>query len=96
MSQRMSGEREVRFTARLWKYPGKGGWTFLTIPGKHAPPITHPWGRTPVTATVDGTTWKTSVWRTREGETLLAVPRNVRGQKAHGDLVRVHLRLPAW
>jgi len=49
------------FRSRLFKYPGPGGWTFARVPPRHAPPATHPWGRTPVDATVDGHTWATSV-----------------------------------
>ena len=44
----------MAFKARLFRYPGPGGWTFARIPARHAPPVTHGWGRTPVTATVDG------------------------------------------
>lgn len=81
----------VEFTAVLFRVPGKGGWTFLTVPGKHAPHATLAWGRTPVNATVDGRRWKTSVWRERSGRTLLPVPKAVRGTKGHGDRVTVRL-----
>ena len=80
------------FTSELFTYPGKGGWTFAPVPEKFAPPTTHAWGRTPVRATVDGHTWKTSVWRdSKHGRTLLAIPKHVRGTKRHGDKVRVRL-----
>ena len=42
-------------------------------------------------ATVDGVTWETSFWRGKDGETLLAVPKNVRGGKGDGDEVSVTL-----
>ena len=80
------------FTAELFTYPGKGGWTFATVPERYAPPVTQGWGRTPVEATVDGRAWKTSVWRERSGRTLLPVPRHVRAGKEHGDVVQVTLR----
>ena len=79
------------FTAELFTYPGKGGWTFTTVPERYAPPVTEGWGRTPVEATVDGTTWRTSVWREKSGRTLLPVPKRVRGSKGHGDTVRVRI-----
>jgi hypothetical protein len=79
------------FTSQLFTYPGKGGWTFTTVPERFAPPVTESWGRTPVEATVDGTTWKTSVWREKSGRTLLPVPKRVRGAKGHGDRVRVRI-----
>ena len=79
------------FTAKLFRYPGKGGWTFATVPDRFAPPVTHGWGRTPVTATVNGTTWDTSVWRGKDGRTLLAIPKQVRGDLGDGDAVKVRI-----
>ena len=80
-----------RFMATLFRYPGKGGWTFAPVPDRYAPPVTHGWGRTPVTATVNGTTWETSVWRGKDGRTLLAIPKQVRGTLGDGDVVKVRI-----
>jgi hypothetical protein len=44
-----------------------------------------------VVATVDGYRWKTSVWRGKEGRSLLAVPKVARGEKGDGDRVKVEL-----
>jgi hypothetical protein len=74
------------------KVPGPGGWTFAFVPDRHAPPATHPWGRTPVVARVDGHAWNTSVWRDRAHGTLLPVPKRFLGDKGHGDTVEVELR----
>ena len=79
------------FTTTLMRYPGPGGWTFALIPERHAPPVTHGWGRTPVRATVDGRSWDTSVWRDKKHGTLLPVPKKVRGTKEHGQTVEVEL-----
>jgi hypothetical protein len=82
--------RRGPFEARLIRYPGKGGWTFAVIPRKLAPPVTRPWGRTPVRAVVDGVEWDTSVWRdTKTDATLLAVPARVRNGKQSGDAVTI-------
>lgn len=93
MTARQRGATPFRpeFSATLFTYPGKGGWTFAPVPHDSAPPVTHAWGRTPVRATVDGTTWQTSVWRGKDGETLLAIPKAVRGSKGDGDTVHVAL-----
>ena len=85
----------ARFSARLFRYPGEGGWTFVTVPERHAPQVTHAWGRTPVVATVDSYEWKTSVWRGKSGRTLLAVPKRARGNKGDGDTVKVRLDFTA-
>jgi len=80
------------FRAALYRYPGKGGWHFVALPARMAPPVTHGWGRTPVEATVGGTTWRTSVWRGKDGRVVLAIPARVRGEKEDGDRVKVILR----
>ena len=85
-------EQRGPFTATLYRYPGKGGWTFAKIPARLALPVTRPWGRTPVTATVDGQTWQTSVWRDSKSRgSLLAVPKAKRGTKGDGDTVTLTL-----
>jgi hypothetical protein len=81
------------FRAKLYRYPGKGGWHFATVPARLAPPVAAAWGRTPVEAEVDGVVWRTSVWRGKGGRTVLAIPARVRGSKEHGDIVRVTIRL---
>ena len=93
MTRRPSSQRRGPFTTRLLRYPGKGGWTFAPIPKRLAPPVTRPWGRTPVRAQVDGIAWNTSIWRDGKGDrALLAVPARIRGGKGHGDLVTVEFR----
>lgn len=83
---------EVEFTSTLFRVDGQGGWTFAPVPAELAPSTTEAWGRTSVVATVDGHTWKTSVWRERSGRTLLAVPKAVRRGKEHGETVHVRLQ----
>ena len=82
---------KCRFESTLFRIPGKGGWVFAPVPDEHAPSERMAWGRTPVRASVDRTTWDTSVWREKSGRTLLAVPRHIRGDKDHGDVVDVRL-----
>jgi hypothetical protein len=83
------------FTATLFRYPGQGGWTFAEVPEELAPPVTHGWGRTPVTATLDGVSWETSVWRGKDGKTLLSLPKNVRGTLEDGDVATISIKFGA-
>jgi len=84
------------FSAALFRWSeGKGAWYFVRVPERLAPSRTQGWGRASVTATVDGKTWATSVWREKSGRTLLAVPKHIRGAKDDGDRVRVTLRYSA-
>jgi hypothetical protein len=82
----------MKFKAKLFRYPGPGGWTFARVPVKYAPKPTAPWGRTPVIATIDGRDCKTSVWRDKTHGTLLPVSKAARGDKGDGDTVTVELR----
>lgn len=84
----------VRFKSRLFRFPGPAGWTFASVPKKHAPPVTEPWGRTPVRALVDGRGWETSIWRDKKHGALLPVPKAIRGDKSDGDVVTVELHPP--
>ena len=79
------------FVSEMFRVPGQGGWVFAVVPPEHAPAETLGWGRTPVHATVDGSSWKTSVWREKSGRTLLAIPKKIRGKKDHLDTVDVVL-----
>ena len=83
------------FTSELFLWNGaESSWTFLKVPEEFAPPVTEGWGRTPVQATVDGQTWDTSVWRTKDGLTSLAVPKKIRRGKGDGDEVTVTILWP--
>lgn len=73
------------FEARLFRYPGKGGWTlrrYLTATRRRSPRV----GGARVR-------FETSVWRDRTHGTLLPVPKKVRGKKGDGDVVVVFLEL---
>lgn len=83
--------RPASFKTTLFRYPGPGGWTFARIPARRAPPPSHPWGRAPVTATVDGQSWDTSVWHDRKHGPLLPIPKRLRGDKGDGDVVELTL-----
>jgi hypothetical protein len=79
----------VNFEATLFRWDGPTAWVFLHVPDEHAPDEAGAFGRAPVTATVDGTTWSTSVWRHKNEGWLLPLPVKVRGVKDDGDVVSV-------
>jgi hypothetical protein len=56
-------------SAEIWRYPGKGGWHFVTLPAEQSSEIraifaaaANAWGSLPVVATIDGTQWRTSMF----------------------------------
>ncbi|WP_189336904.1 DUF1905 domain-containing protein [Actinoplanes ianthinogenes] len=81
------------FEAELVRWPGESGWVFAPVPVEHAPETAGAFGRVPVTATVDGRSWATSVWWDRQAGWLLAVPKKIRAGKDHGDVVRVEVEV---
>jgi uncharacterized protein DUF1905 len=89
VGDRVKTEHRGPFRTTLKRYPGKGGWTYISVPKKLTPPITRAWARTPVQAKVDGVAWETSVWRAKTGEGFLPVPKRIRGDKGEGDRVVV-------
>ncbi|MEO3787599.1 DUF1905 domain-containing protein [Actinocorallia sp. B10E7] len=81
------------FEAILFRWQGEGSWVFAPIPEDHAPGVAGPFGRTPVIATVDGHTWRTSVWRDKTGAWALPVPARIRAGKDDGDTVDVAIEV---
>lgn len=76
---------KLTFSAKVWVYPGIGGWHFVYVPKSDAATIRsyNPkrvgFGFVPVTATVGKTTWKTSLFPSKqEGTYLLAIKHAVR------------------
>ena len=68
-----------RFRAVLFYIEETGGWYFVEVPPEHAPDTSGPWGRSPVTATVDGRQWDTSAWHDSRRGWLLPVDDPARG-----------------
>ena len=79
------------FTATLFRHATAGGWHFVEVPAALAPPVAGHFGMTPVVATLDGRTWKTTTWREAAGRVLLPAPKKVRGKKVAGDEVEVEV-----
>ena len=81
------------FEAELFEWDGPAAWTFVRVPARCAPEVIGPFGRVPVTASVDGNEWSTSVWRDKRAGWLLPVPKRMRPGKDDGDSVSVSLEV---
>ncbi|MEZ5975593.1 MAG: DUF1905 domain-containing protein [Planctomycetota bacterium] len=92
----------ITFQAKLWRYPGEGGWHFLTIPAQYRAQIHSQlspgaagYGSVRVEASIGAVTWQTSVFPDKtSGSYQLPVKQDVRrkaGLSEGGD-VEVKLR----
>lgn len=95
-------KRTITFSAKVWVYPGVGGWHFVYLPKKHAPRIAQStqkkvgFGFIPVTAVVGTTRWKTTLFPSKQEHTyLLALKAPVRKKEGiyEGDTVAITLEL---
>jgi uncharacterized protein DUF1905 len=91
----------ITVTAPLWLWTG-GTWHFITVPAEQAVEIkAHSllsrggFGSVKVEATINGVSWRTSVFPQKSGGYLLPVKREVRCRAdiAAGDDVTVELEL---
>jgi len=67
---------KYRFSARPWKYSGKSGWWFMSLPKDMSKEIRagfkdleEGWGRLSATAIIGGDEWKTAIWYDTKQET---------------------------
>ena len=81
--------RRRTFSALLRRIEGKGGWHYVTVPPDLMPRDAGPWGRLPVRAWLDDLAWDTSLWRTRQGDGFLPIPKRIRGSRVEGMTLRV-------
>ncbi|MFD7155765.1 DUF1905 domain-containing protein [Kribbella sp. NPDC059898] len=94
--------RAYQFTATLWLYPGEAAWHFITVPEEVSDEITdltegrrRGFGSVRVAVTVGGSSWRTSVFPTKDGTYVLPVKKPVRVAEAliEGSPVETHLQL---
>jgi len=62
-------------------------WVVAPLPDGFEIEAVHPFGRTPVIATLGETSWKTSLWTDKEGATMLPLPKKIRAKLREGDEV---------
>lgn len=93
----------ITLTAPLWLWSGEGGsWHFITIPEELCGEIRAQslarrggFGSVRVEATINGVTWRTSVFPQKSGGYILPVKADVRRRAniAAGDEVKLRLEL---
>lgn len=74
------------FTSTLTKLQS---WTIAPLPKNFIVEAVHPFGRTPVIAVLNTKDWSTSLWTDKLGDTMIAIPKKVRGNLEDGDEVEI-------
>ena len=94
---------KFEFTAPLWRYPGEGGWHFVSLPpeidddfAEVTATIRAGFGSVRVAVTVGTTSWRTSIFPDSKTRTyLLPVKKEVRDAEKleTGDDVRARVQI---
>lgn len=70
--------RVYSLSAKVWLYPGKAAWHFITLPIETAKDIDYyfgfekrGWGSIPVAVTISNTTWNTSIFTDKKNQSYL-------------------------
>ncbi len=81
---------QFTFRSKVWKYDGKAGWYFVTLPKPLSKKIRNAhglseegWGRLKASAQVGKTIWKTAIWYdTKAKSYLLPLKSEIRKKEA--------------
>lgn len=93
---------QLTVTGKIWRYPGKGGWFFVSLSEADSLVLKQEkriertgYGYVPVTATLGSTVWTTTLFPSKEGPYLLAIKADVRAKErvGVGDEVTVDCRV---
>jgi hypothetical protein len=95
LDRRTGAEYKVR--AKVWLYPGAGGWHFINLPAAQSEEIkwrfgtsARGWGSIPITVRIGRTEWRTSLFPDRKSDSyLFAIKADVRKKEhiASGDTI---------
>jgi len=89
---------DISFKGIVEKFPGDGGWIYVTVPEKHRAYLQQKrraWGMYPITAHVGGTSWKTKLMMKKGGDFFVALRANIRNKEevSVGDTVTISFKL---
>lgn len=82
---------QIVVKGKIWKYPGKGGWCFVSLGDDESRSLKAEkrigrtaYGFVPVTATLGASVWRTTLFPSKEGPYLLAIKGDVRAKERVG------------
>ncbi len=90
---------DMEFSGEIWFWKGPSPWHFVTVPEPEsrdlettAAPLSYGWGMIPVTAQINETQWRTSLYP-KNGRYIVPVKAHVRKAEGldEGDVVIIRL-----
>lgn len=93
--------KQFTIKGKVWKYEGPASWYFVYVGDKESAALKKfrgkrvGWGYIPVMATIGKTSWKTTLFPTKEGPYLIAIKTGVRIKEGvhEGDTLRIRCSL---
>ena len=96
-------DTEYRIRTKVWRYPGKGGWHFATLPRRESAEIrarfganAKGWGSLPVRVRVGHSEWATSLFPEKQSSCyLFAIKAEIRKKEqiSPGDTIAALVRI---
>jgi hypothetical protein len=89
---------KLTISGKIWKYPGPAGWYFLSASHDDSKKLKAEkrinrtgYGYVPVMATLGATSWRTTLFPSKDGPYLLAIKAGIRAKErvSEGDHVEV-------
>src|SRR3989344_3883328 len=85
-------EWDISFKGTTQKFPGDGGWVYVSVPKRHKTYIQQQrraWGMYPITARVGKTSWQTKLMTEKGGNFFVALKVAIRNKEeiAVGDYI---------
>jgi len=98
--------KNYQFTEKVWVYPGKAAWYFVTLPTEMALEIHYyfsmekrGWGSLPVEVVIGTSAWKTSIFPDKSSQSfLLPLKADVRKKESItvGSSITVTMKLTSY
>jgi hypothetical protein len=81
----------IEITGPIWKYPGPGGWCFVSVGDEDSKTLKHErrinrtaYGYVPISVTLGSSAWETTLFPSKNGPYLLAIKASVRVKERVG------------
>lgn len=91
-------KKSFKTEAKVWRWPGDGGWHFITLDKKLSEQIRNVYkkGFVKIIASIGKTRWDTSLFPHKQSQSyLLSIKKSVRNKEDiwHGEVVSIYFKI---